>query len=236
MQRILIVDDEPAIVAAVRERLEREGFAVLEAQSGEAALAAVATPPPDLLLIDVGLPGIDGFELLRRLRAAGLDTPVILLTARGDEIDRVVGLELGADDYVVKPFSVRELAARVRALLRRAAEVAALRARVAAQQAPPAPAGLEIDQARRQATFHGTLLALRPREFDLLALLARHPGQVFSRDALLRQVWGQEGFLDPRTVDVHVRRLRAHLAAVDPAAATLIQTEWGVGYRFAAEG
>ena len=233
MQRILIVDDEPAIVAALRERLEREGFAVLVAASGEQALAMLAEAPPDLLLLDVGLPGIDGFELLRRLRAQGLATPVILLTARGDEIDRVVGLELGADDYVVKPFSARELAARVRALLRRAAEVAALRAQVAAAPALP-PAQLQIDQARRRASFRGIPLDLRPREFDLLALLASHPGQVFSRDALLRQVWGQVGFLDARTVDVHVRRLRAHLIAIDPQAAELIQTEWGVGYRFVA--
>jgi len=233
MQRILIVDDEPAIVAALRERLEREGFAVLVAASGEQALAMLAESPPDLLLLDVGLPGIDGFELLRRLRAQGLAVPVILLTARGDEIDRVVGLELGADDYVVKPFSARELAARVRALLRRAAEVATLRAQVAAAPALP-PAQLQIDQARRRASFRGTPLDLRPREFDLLALLASHPGQVFSRDALLRQVWGQVGFLDARTVDVHVRRLRAHLIAIDPQAAELIQTEWGVGYRFVA--
>jgi len=233
MQRILIVDDEPAIVAALRERLEREGFAVLVATSGEQALAMLAESPPDLLLLDVGLPGIDGFELLRRLRAQGLAVPVILLTARGDEIDRVVGLELGADDYVVKPFSARELAARVRALLRRAAEVAALRAQVAAAPALP-PAQLQIDQARRRASFRGIPLDLRPREFDLLALLASHPGQVFSRDALLRQVWGQVGFLDARTVDVHVRRLRAHLIAIDPQAAELIQTEWGVGYRFVA--
>jgi DNA-binding response OmpR family regulator len=231
MQQILIVDDEPAIAAAVRERLEREGFAVLAAGSGEQALSALDEAVPDMLLLDVGLPGIDGFELLRRIRARGLALPVILLTARGDEIDRVVGLELGADDYVVKPFSVRELTARVRALLRRAAEVAALRAQVSSQPEPQPAAGLTIDQARRRASFRGAALELRPREFDLLAFLARNPGQSFSRDALLRQVWGQESFLDARTVDVHVRRLRARLAAVDPEAATLIQTEWGVGYR-----
>jgi DNA-binding response OmpR family regulator len=217
VQRVLIVDDEPAIVAAVRERLERDGLAVLAAESGERALAIVAEGPPDLILLDVGLPGMDGFELLRRLRADGLGTPVLLLTARGDENDRVVGIELGADDYVVKPFSVRELAARVRALLRRAAEVAALRARLA-EQPEAAPAGLQLDQARRRVSLGGVAVELRPREFDLLALLLRHPGQVFSRDALLRQVWGQEGYLDARTVDVHVRRIRAALAAVDPAA------------------
>ncbi|NJN19573.1 MAG: response regulator, partial [Oscillochloris sp.] len=124
MQRVLIVDDEPAIVAAVRERLEREGLEVQAAADGEAALVILATTPVDLVLLDIGLPGIDGFETLRRMRAAGSEAPVIVLTARGDEIDRVLGLELGADDYVVKPFSTRELAARVRALLRRVAEVA----------------------------------------------------------------------------------------------------------------
>lgn len=233
MQRILIVEDELSIVSAVRERLEREGFAVLVAQSGEAALALIDTSSPDLLLVDVGLPGIDGFELLRRMRARDRDTPVIMLTARGDEIDRVVGLELGADDYVVKPFSLRELVARVRALLRRTVEVAELRARLAIPQPSP-PAALQIDPARRHASVHGITLALRPREFDLLAFLARHPGQVFSREALLRQVWGQTEHLDARTVDVHIRRLRAHLAAADPAAAAMLQTEWGVGYRLVA--
>lgn len=232
MQRILIVDDEPAIVSAVRERFEREGFVVAAAASGEQALASLDETLCDLLLLDIGLPGIDGFETLRRLRARGLDIPVIVLSARGDEIDRVVGLELGADDYVVKPFSVRELAARARALLRRTAEVATLRARLA-ETSPIAPAGFELDQARRRAIFRGVELDLRPREFDLLALLARHPGQVFSREALLRQVWGNDEHIDARTVDVHVRRLRARLAAVD-AAAELIQTEWGVGYRFVA--
>lgn len=235
MQQILIVEDEPAIVAAVRERLEREGFAVRAAASGEQGLADLEGAACDLLLLDVGLPGIDGFEVLRRARALQPELPVILLTARGDEIDRVVGLELGADDYVVKPFSVRELAARVRSLLRRVAEVAALRAKLSAEQgaadgldSPKGP--LLIDVPRRRAVFQGVPLELRPREFDLLAFLARHPGQVFSRDALLRQVWGQEEFLDARTVDVHVRRLRARLGAIDPEA-ELIQTEWGVGYR-----
>ncbi|WP_129631216.1 response regulator transcription factor [Candidatus Oscillochloris fontis] len=226
MQRVLIVDDEPAIVTVIRERLEREGLHVQTVGSGEAALHLINQQPIDLVLLDVGLPDIDGFEVLRRLRAHDLDTPVLLLTARGDEIDRVVGLELGADDYVVKPFSVRELVARARALLRRAA----LRTRPAEPSTPPSP--LQIDQPRRHVTFQGHLLELRPREFDLLAFLARHPGQVFSRETLLRQVWGQDGFLDERTVDVHIRRLRAKLAEVDPTA-ELIQTEWGVGYRFA---
>lgn len=235
MQQILIVEDEPAIVAAVRERLEREGFAVRAAASGEQGLAELEGAGCDLLLLDVGLPGIDGFEVLRQVRGLRPELPVILLTARGDEIDRVVGLELGADDYVVKPFSVREIAARVRSLLRRMAEVAALRAKLSGEQGAAgglesAHGPLQVDLPRRRASFQGVPLELRPREFDLLAFLARHPGQVFSREALLRQVWGQEAFLDARTVDVHVRRLRARLGAVDPAA-DLIQTEWGVGYR-----
>ncbi len=230
MQRILIVDDEPAIVAALRERLEREGFTVQVAVRGDTALAA-AELPVDLILLDIGLPGIDGFEVLRRIRARGQETPVIVLTARGDEIDRVVGLELGADDYVVKPFSIRELAARARALLRRSAEVSALRARLA-DTPPTTPLRLEIDQIRRRATFQGVTLDLRPREFDLLAFLVRSPGQVFSREALLRHVWAQDEYLDARTVDVHVRRLRAKLAEVNPDA-DIILTEWGVGYRLA---
>ncbi len=230
MQKILIIDDEPAIVAAIRERLEREGFTVDAVAGGEAALAALPANPVDLVLLDVGLPGIDGFETLRRMRAAGHEVPVIVLTARGDEIDRVVGLELGADDYLVKPFSVRELAARVRALLRRTSEAAALRAQLA-DQATPSSGVLQIDSPRRSAIFQSVPLTLRPREFDLLALLVRHPGQVFTREALLRQVWGGDEHIDARTVDVHIRRLRAHLAAIDPEA-DLIQTEWGVGYRF----
>lgn len=234
MQKILIIDDEPAIVGAIRERLTNEGFAVVTVADGESALIALTAEPFDLVLLDIGLPGIDGFETLRRMRAAGHHLPVIVLTARGDEIDRVVGLELGADDYLVKPFSVRELAARVRALLRRTAEAAALRAQLSEQRPPPAQA-LQIDPLRRSVTFQGERLELRPREFDLLALLARHPGQVFTREALLRQVWGGDEHIDARTVDVHIRRLRAHLAGVDPDA-DMIQTEWGVGYRLRGEG
>jgi DNA-binding response OmpR family regulator len=229
MQHILLVDDEKTIASLVKSRLEQEGFAVRALASGEEALAELAQSSFDALLLDVGLPGIDGFETLRQLRGRGHDLPVIMLTARADEIDRVVGLELGADDYVVKPFSPRELAARVRALLRRTAEAAALRARLGPAQAAPA-SPLRIDAQRRRATLRGQPLDLRPREFDLLALLAAHPGQVFTREALLRQVWGADEFLDARTVDVHVRRLRAKLAAVAPDD-EMIQTEWGVGYR-----
>jgi DNA-binding response OmpR family regulator len=228
VNRILLVDDEKSIATLVKGRLEQEGFTVRAVASGEEALSELTEAPFDALLLDVGLPGVDGFETLRQLRGRGHELPVIMLTARGEEIDRVVGLELGADDYVVKPFSPRELAARVRALLRRTAEAAALRARLAPATAPSPT--LLIDVARRRASFHGRPVELRPREFDLLALLAAHPGQVFSREALLRQVWGADEFLDARTVDVHVRRLRAKLAAIMPDD-DLIQTEWGVGYR-----
>lgn len=233
MQRILIVDDEPAIVEVLRARLEREGFGVYAVAHGEAAIDELGNQSYDLLLLDVGLPGMDGFETLRQMRMRGYDVPVVMLTARGEEIDRVVGLEMGADDYVVKPFSPRELTARVRALLRRTTEVAQLRARLA-PGAPSSVSTLQLDIPRRRATFRGNVLDLRPREFDLLALLVAHPGQVFTREALLRQVWGYDAYVDPRTVDVHVRRLRAKLAAVDPDAQVIL-TEWGIGYKLAEE-
>jgi len=229
MQRILVVDDERAIVQTVEQRFRRDGFDVISASSGQAALAALRELPPAAVLLDIGLPDVDGFEVLRRMRAAGSSVPVIVLTARGDEVDRVVGLELGADDYVVKPFSPRELVARVRALLRRTAEAEALRSRLSGSTAN---AAMELDTPRRQATFHGQRLELRPREFDLLAVLVTHPGQVWTREALLRQVWGTDGHIDARTVDVHVRRLRAKLFEAKPDADP-IQTEWGVGYRWA---
>jgi DNA-binding response OmpR family regulator len=229
MQRIFIVDDEQTIVQIVEQRLRRDGFDVHSATSGSAALTALRQHPPAAVLLDIGLPDIDGFEVLRRLRAEGFNVPVIMLTARGEEVDRVVGLELGADDYVVKPFSPRELVARIRALLRRTAEAAELRAQL--QPAPVINTALQIDSKRRIAHFYGQTLDLRPREFDLLALLATHPGQVWTREALLRQVWGSDQHIDARTVDVHVRRLRAKLAAINPASEP-IQTEWGIGYRW----
>jgi len=229
MQRLLIVDDEPSVVDVVRSRFEREGFAVSEAGTGVEALRRLREETYDLVLLDVGLPGIDGFETLRQIRAGGHDQPVLMLTARGDEVDRVVGLELGADDYVVKPFSPRELVARVRALLRRTAEASRLRLQMG--ESAPAVSGLVLDVARRRATFRDVVLTLRPKEFDLLTYLASHPGQVFTREILLAQVWGYDEYVDARTVDVHVRRLRAKLSEIDPEA-NVIQTEWGIGYRF----
>lgn len=230
MQRILVVDDERPIVQMVEQRFRRDGFDVISATTGSAALTALHEKPPAVLLLDIGLPDMDGFDVLRTVRAEGYSLPVIVLTARGDEIDRIVGLELGADDYVVKPFSPRELVARVRALLRRTAEAATLRAQL--QPITTAAPQLQLDQPRRLAHFYGQPLELRPREFDLLALLATHPGQVWTREALLRQVWGTNQHIDTRTVDVHVRRLRAKLTAIAPDTDP-IQTEWGVGYRWA---
>ena len=255
MGHILVVDDEPAIVTVVRERLEREGFQVRAVASGEEALAHLEAGSAELVVLDVMLPGIDGFEVLRRLRGAGDRVPVIVLTARDEDVDKIVGLELGADDYLVKPFNPRELSARIRALLRRQAELRALETRLTSQTAPshtralsngaegpvpkgiegPAPKeieGLRFSQSQRQAWFRGRSLALRPREYDLLHFLARHPGQVFSREALLSHVWGHESYIDERTVDVHVRRLRAKLAAIAPNEHVIL-TEWGVGYRLA---
>jgi len=242
MSHILVVDDEPSIVAVVRDRLEREGLSVRAVASGEEALAHVDADPPDLVVLDVMLPGIDGFEVLRRLRGAGYTVPVVVLTARDEDVDKIVGLEMGADDYLVKPFNPRELSARVRAILRRQAEVKALENRVARMEAvldeaaPQAGAGaagvgqgLRFDQARRQAWFQGQPLTLRPREYDLLHFFASHRGQVFSRDALLSRVWGYDSHVDERTVDVHVRRLRAKLQAIAPDIPVIL-TEWGVGY------
>jgi DNA-binding response OmpR family regulator len=242
-ETILVVDDEPAIVQVVRDRLTREGFAVCAASSGKTALSAVSADEPDLMILDLMLPDEDGFEVLRRLRQSGHDLPVIVLTARDDDVDVIVGLELGADDYVVKPFNPRALAARVRAVLRRRAEALALADRVASLEAqlatsPPdrVPAeglpseGLYFDLPARRAWFAGQPLDLRPREYDLLYFLAQHLGQVLSRATLLDQVWGSDEYIDERTVDVHMHRLRQKLAAIDPNV-DLIQTERGVGYR-----
>jgi DNA-binding response OmpR family regulator len=230
MGHILVVDDEPAIVAVVRGRLEQEGFDVRAVASGEEALVHVEADLPDLVVLDVMLPGIDGFEVLRRLRGTGCSVPVIMLTARDGDVDKIVGLELGADDYLAKPFNPRELSARVRAVLRRQAEARALQERV--KDEAESEASLRFNHPRRRVWFQGQLLDLRPKEYDLFHFLAQNKGQVFSRDALLSHVWGLEAYIDERTVDVHVRRLRKALAAVDPDARVIL-TEWGVGYRMA---
>lgn len=225
---VLVVDDEPMVREVVARYLSLDGMTVHEAADGDAAVEWLAGHRPDLVVLDIMLPGLDGLSILRRLRAEG-DIPVILLTARAEEIDRVVGLELGADDYVVKPFSPRELAVRVRTVLRRT------------QRTPPsttAPAsllafeGLEIDTGAREVRVSGRPVVLTPKEFDLLVVLARSPRQVFSRRQLLEVVWeSAPEYQDPATVTVHVGRLRQKLEP-DPDQPRWIVTARGVGYRF----
>lgn len=239
-ETILVVDDEPAVVQVIRDRLAREGFDVRVAGDGQTALAEVAAQAPDLVILDLMLPDVDGFDVLRGMRQAGSTVPVIVVTARDDDVDVIVGLELGADDYVVKPFNPRELAARVRAVLRRRAEAVALAGRLASLEAQLGPGepvrvpdkGLYFDPPSRRAWFAGRELDLRLREYDLLFFLAQHPGQVIGRAALLDAVWGGEEFIDDRTVDVHIHRLRQKLAEADPGRDP-IETERGIGYRLA---
>jgi DNA-binding response OmpR family regulator len=222
-RKVLVVDDEPTLVAALRYNLEREGFQVLEAGDGEMALQLARSQSPDLVILDLLLPGLDGLEVCRRLRRESA-VPIIMLTAKGEETDRVVGLELGADDYVAKPFSMRELLARVRALLRRAEGLQA--------QAEALLAGdLRLDLRRREAYRGDHPLPLKPKEFDLLAFFMRHRGRAFSREELLDQVWGYDYAGDTRTVDVHVRWLREKIEET-PSKPTRIITVRGLGYRF----
>jgi DNA-binding response OmpR family regulator len=222
-QTVLVVDDERIVREVVCRYLERDGFATLEAHDGTTARALLASHRPALAILDVMLPGVDGLELCRLARASG-DTAVIMLTARAEESDRIVGLELGADDYVVKPFSPRELVARVRSVLRRTSGPVA-------SSAPAVFDELEIDPVAREVRLRGAEVRLTAREFDLLWFLARHPRQVFSRDQLMERVWGYLAARDTGTVTVHVRRLREKIE-IDPTAPRRIDTVWGVGYRF----
>ncbi len=221
-RRVLVVDDEPTVREVVARYLERDGMTVEQASDGAQAIDAL-NRHPDLVVLDIMIPGTTGLEILREIRQHG-ETPVILLTARSDETDRVVGLELGADDYVVKPFSPRELAARVRSVLRRS------RVRPSAERL--AFDGLIIDTAARDVYVAGQRVQMRPREFDLLAFLAASPRQVFSRSQILERVWDSPAeFQDLSTITVHVRRLRNKIEA-DPLHPRWITTVWGVGYRF----
>lgn len=222
--RILVVDDDPTVAEVVVRYLEREGYAVESVGDGRAAIDRVAGALPDLVVLDLMLPGVDGLEVYRRLRLLA-PVPVIMLTARGDEDDRIVGLELGADDYVSKPFSPRELTARVKSVLRRAGG------------ATPNPGpgiveadGLVIDLGARDVRVRDNPITLTAREFDLLAFLARHPRHAFRREELLERVWGYT-YGDTATVTVHVRRLREKIER-DPSAPERLTTVWGVGYRF----
>ncbi|HWC44318.1 MAG TPA: response regulator transcription factor [Actinomycetota bacterium] len=223
-ERILVVDDEPTVREVVQHYLEREGYRVQAAENGPAALAAFSAGAPDLIVLDLMLPGVDGLEVCRQVRATD-STPIIILTAKGHEADRIVGLELGADDYVVKPFSPRELVARVRSVLRRTL------AGDGRGPAPPLRAGdVQVDPVTREVTVAGRPIALTVREFDLLAFLVAHPRQVFSRGQLLRQVWEYNWLGDTSTVTVHMRRLRAKVED-DPSNPLRLQTVYGVGYR-----
>ncbi len=223
--RILVVEDEPSIGEVVSLYLRRAGYQVTAVADGQSALNALSSQLPDLVVLDLMLPKVDGLEITRWLRERG-DTPIIMLTARREEQDRIAGLEMGADDYVVKPFSPQELVSRVRAVLRRT------------QQAAPASADqpltfstLRIDPQTRIVEVGGEERSLTAKEFDLLWTMARHPRQVFTRDQLLDLVWGLTEYIDPSTVTVHVRRLREKIEE-DPGNPAHIQTVWGVGYRF----
>jgi two-component system alkaline phosphatase synthesis response regulator PhoP len=219
MKTVLVVDDERNIVELVRLYLEKEGFNVVAASDGEQALAQYERHAPDLVVLDLMLPKMDGFEVCRELRRRG-DTPILMLTARSEDVDAIVGLELGADDYVTKPFNPRALVARVKAILRRTD--------VTLKGGRPIRVGnLRIDPRRREASIGDRPLDLRAREFDLLAALARDPGVVLTRDALLEDVWGTNFPGETRTVDVHVAEVRKKLGADGPA----IETIRGIGYR-----
>jgi DNA-binding response OmpR family regulator len=224
--RVLVVDDEPTIVEIVGRYLDRAGYEAAGAADGFEALEAAAAARPDLVVLDLMLPGIDGIEVMRRLRELpGPPLAVILLTARGEESDRLVGLRQGADDYVVKPFSPAELVARVGAVLRRTRP-----AEDDAEEPPIELGPLRIEPASRRVFLDDAEIALTQREFDLLAFLAAHPGRVYSRDQLMESVWGEPYFEDTSTVTVHIRRLRAKLGD-DPSQPRFIETVWGVGYR-----
>lgn len=224
-QRVLVIDDDPNVSEVVAAYLAREGAIVEVRADGEAGLEAALADPPDLVVLDLMLPKVDGLEVCRRLQALA-PVPVVMLTAKGDETDRIIGLELGADDYIAKPFSPRELVARVKAVLRRA-------------QAPLPPVGsdavldagpVQVDVAAHEARREGEVLPLTAREFELLVHLVRHPRRAFRREELLERVWGSR-WGDTSTVTVHVRRLREKLE-VDPSAPAHLVTVWGVGYRW----
>ncbi len=220
---VLVVDDEPIVRDVVVRYLRRDGFTTLEAGDGDAARRLIETGEPELVVLDVMLPGTDGLELCRWIRSRS-ELPVIMLTARGEEADRIVGLELGADDYVTKPFSPRELATRVKTVLRRSKGVTAQTEQLAFDD-------VVLDGASREVTKAGAPVTLTAREFDLLWFLVSHPRHVFSRDQLMDRVWGHSVALDTGTVTVHIRRLREKIET-DPARPSHLLTVWGVGYRF----
>jgi DNA-binding response OmpR family regulator len=224
---IMLVDDEESIQKLLTYPLQREGYRVVQARDGEEALKRFAEQPVDLVVLDVMLPRLDGLEVCRRLRTESA-VPIIMLTARDDEVDKVLGLELGADDYITKPFSIREFRSRIRAVLRRATLVAERR-----EQSDGAIVadGLAIDPAKRTVAVHGGQVQLTYVEFEVLHTLALHPGRVYTRQSLLEAVWGDSAYREPRTIDVHIRHLREKIEP-DPREPVYIFTVRGVGYRF----
>ena len=232
-EKILVVEDEVSLQETLVYNLQRQGYEAESVGDGHAALEAARRIHPDLVILDIMLPGVDGYEVCRILRQE-MTTPVLMLTARDDEIDRVVGLEVGADDYMTKPFSMRELLARVKAMLRR---VRLIRDEVGAMTPAPAASqvirfgNLSLDQTRHEVALEEKVLQLKPKEYDLLLFLAEHPGQVLSREFILERVWGWDYIGDSRTVDVHVRWLREKIES-EPAKPQRIVTVRGAGYRF----
>jgi DNA-binding response OmpR family regulator len=233
-EKVLIVEDEPALRETLAYTLKREGFEVRTAEDGNLALTAAREQKPDIVLLDIMLPGIDGFEVCRKLRAE-TNVPILMLTARENEIDRVVGLEMGADDYVTKPFHMRELIARIKAQLRRVRLVREEQAFRSSEEPPPEEpihyGDLSINIARSEVLRGGKPLPLKPKEYDLLVYFARHRGQALSREQILQRVWGWEYTGDSRTVDVHVRWLREKIEP-DPAHPVRLVTVRSAGYRF----
>lgn len=226
-EKILLVEDEKTLAKALKFNLEKEGFRVEVAFDGEEALNAMSGEEPDLVILDLMLPKIDGYEVCRSIRRSS-DVPIIMLTARDEDIDKILGLELGADDYMTKPFNTRELLARIRAILRRTVQQAA------AAKNFIKIGDLQIDAIKRKVTVKGREVTLTSREFNLLSLLASNPGKVYSREELLEEIWGDDYSGDVRTVDVHIRHLREKIEEF-PAEPNIILTVWGAGYKFREE-
>jgi two-component system response regulator RegX3 len=228
MPKILLVEDERSIAEGLKVSLEAEGFQVAWAKDGKEALSAWEWAHPDLIVLDLMLPGVSGTEVCRTIRMSS-DVPIIMLTARDTEVDRVVGLEIGADDYLTKPFSTRELVARIRAILRRSS---AGPATTSADELPVEASGVRVDRSRHEVTVDGRHIDLPPKEFELLAVLVEHAGRVLTRNQLIDEVWGSDYVGDTKTLDVHIRRLRGRVED-DPQEPRRIRTVRGVGYRFA---
>ncbi len=223
-KKILIVDDEKTLVKTLTYNLEKDGYQVISAYDGEEALNKVESDNPDLIILDLMLPGVDGFEVCRRVRK-NMDLPIIMLTAKGDDIDKILGLELGADDYLTKPFNPRELLARVKAILRRSEPQGSSLKNILKIQ------DLQVDLYQHKVRVKGEEIDLTSKEFALLNLMASNPGRVYSREQLLEQIWGYNYYGDARTVDVHIRHLREKIES-DPSNPRYVLTVWGTGYKF----